>query len=92
MDPNSSFFDNVIDNGSILIITKYVLYSISNGDHGIPGDASNGLYLIFEWSVGIGVGKLEHKFNFVLILFASVWLALNGKFLRVCLPDGMELL
>jgi hypothetical protein len=60
MNPIPSFFDNIKNNRLMCIVWQYLIYFLIDLIDVVSGDASNGLNLIFQWSIGIVVRIFEH--------------------------------
>lgn len=59
-NPRSGFFDYIINKRSIFITVNKIFNGICDGNHVIPGNTHDRLYLIFERSVGIVLSKFKH--------------------------------
>jgi hypothetical protein len=92
VDPVPGLLDNVEHYGFLVTVDNDFVDFLGDGVDVVAGDASDGLYLVFDGSGGILLGVLEHDADLVFELVALIWLAEHCKFVRRGLLQHLELI
>ena len=92
MNPGSSFFNNIIDDGSISVVIYDVLYFVRDCNEVISGDSCKRLDFVFERPFGIILGELKHDVDLVLKLIANIGFAEYAKLMGSTFLNDVKLI
>lgn len=90
-DPQSDFFDNVVDDGFPSVFIDEIFDFFCQGIEIVSGDTGNGLNLVLEGGFGVGFGELKMNGEFVLeLVLGEVGSDKDGELMRCVFLNNVE--